>query len=701
MRGGGIERMDDAGRALGGGGMTGAERSPAGGMSASLSRLLSPVVLGPVELRNRVVSTSHQTSLVHDHLPTEDLVAYHAARAHGGVGGIFLEAIAVHPTGLLTSHTIAGYVPEVVPAYRRMREAVHGGGARLFAQLFHGGREQMAVAPRAPAIAPSAVPTQRFKVEPRALTRGEIRELIDGFAAAGLQAREGGLDGVEVSMAHGYLAAQFFSSISNRRDDEYNGPLAARVRFAREVLEAVREAVGPGVAVGVRLAADERLRDGMGPEGCAEIAAAVCAGGLVDFVSLALGHSATHAASTYIVPPRPAPQDRIASALDVVRAALGDVPVIATTGIVDPADAEELVASGRADAVGMTRALIADPALVAKAARGDEDDIVACIGCNQACIGHYHDGTPIGCVVNPATGRERTLGIVPRSDRARSLLVVGAGPAGVSAALEAASAGQRVTLVERADDLGGQWRIAGACPGHLDAWGRYERLVRRRLAASGVAMAFGREATPQDIDRHDACILASGARPLTWEAPEGGPATVSAPAAIRDPAVVRGPVLVADWGGEWSGLDAAEVLAREGRTVTLATAGLCPGEQIHQYQRNLYLARLDALDVHLRSHWEVVLRDAAFVLRHLFSGREEALGDVATVVVAQGREPDDGPWRDVLDDPRVVRAGDVLGPRGIEEAILEGALAARRIATEGSAERRPPSAGAATAIGRA
>jgi 2,4-dienoyl-CoA reductase-like NADH-dependent reductase (Old Yellow Enzyme family) len=160
--------------------------------------LLSPGSLGPVPVRNRVVSSSHQTGLVHDYLPTDDLVAYHEARARGGVGAIFIEATAVHPTGLLTAHTMGGYLPEIVPAYRRLADAVHAEGAALFVQLFHGGRELIASSPKPPAVAPSAVPSLRFKSEPRALTITEIGELIDGYAIAATHAAEGGLDGVEV-----------------------------------------------------------------------------------------------------------------------------------------------------------------------------------------------------------------------------------------------------------------------------------------------------------------------------------------------------------------------------------------------------------------------------------------------------------------------------------------------------------------------
>ena len=388
--------------------------------------LLSPVSIGPVPVRNRVVSSSHQTSLVHDHLPTDDLLAYHRERARGGVGAIFIEATAVHPTGLLTAHTIGGYLPEVVPAYRRLTDAVHGEGAGMFVQLFHGGRELIASSPKPPAVAPSAVPSLRFKSEPRALTVREISELIDGYAVSARHAADGGLDGVEISMAHGYLPAQFFSALSNHRTDRYG--LSARTRFAIEVLTAIREAAPAGLSVGVRLSGDELVPGGLRLDDCAEIAGELHRAGLIDFVSLALGHSAFPRGSTWIAPPPPTPLNAIADPAATFRGALPELTLIATTRVVDLDDAERLVAAGVCDLVGMTRALIADPELIAKTTAGRAETVIECVGCNQACIGHYHAGVPIGCAVNPRTGRERTLprcGIAPRratsaSDRRRT-----------------------------------------------------------------------------------------------------------------------------------------------------------------------------------------------------------------------------------------------------------------------------------------
>jgi 2,4-dienoyl-CoA reductase-like NADH-dependent reductase (Old Yellow Enzyme family) len=653
-----------------------------------LAALLEPLALGPVTLPNRVVSTAHQTGLVHDHLPTDDLVAYHEARARGGAGAVFVEATAVHRTGLLTAHTLGGYLPDIAPAYRRLGDAVRAHGTRLFVQLLHSGREQIASAPRPPAIAPSAVPSARFHSEPRALTAAEIAELVAGYAACARLCREGGVDGIEVSMAHGYLAAQFFASATNRRDDAYNGGLDARLRFAREVLAAVRAEAGDGLAVGVRLAADEIAPGTMGPADCAEIAAALCAGGAVDFVSAALGHSASYRGSTYIVPPPPEPVEAIAGPVARVRAAVPGVPLIATSRVVDLDGAARLVGSGAVDAVGMTRALIADPDLVAKARAGRADDVLPCVGCNQGCIGHYHAGVPIGCLMNPRTGRERTFAR-PGGARAAApprVLVAGGGPAGIAAAVEAAAAGHDVVLCERGGRLGGQLAVAGRAPAHRELWERYERWALRALR--DVQVRLDTAVSAAGAAGYDAVVVATGARPYVPPLPGGLPgAVVAAVDAIADPGSVRGPALVADWGGGWTGLDAAETLAGHGVEVTLACAAAAVGEDVHQYQRNLYLGRLDRLGVRLVHHVE--LADGG--LRHVFSGRTEPLpAGLETLVLAQGRVPDDALWRALEGRPGVVRAGDVLGPRSAEEAILEGTLAATRLAP--ADERRGPRA---------
>jgi len=643
--------------------------------------LMAPIAIGPVAVRNRLVSTSHQTSLVHDHLPTDDLIAYHEARARGGVGAIFIEATATDPSGLLTAHTIGGFLPEVVPAYRRLADAVHAHGTKLLVQFNHGGREQISASPRAPTAAPSAIPSLRFKTEPRALTLTEITKLIEGYAVSTAHAADGGLDGVELSISHGYLPAQFLSRQSNRRGDGWDGSRSGRLRFSKEVLAAMRDAAGAhGMAVGARLSADELTPGGMTVEDCIAAAAQLHRDGLIDFVSLVLGHSAFPSASTWIAPPPPTPAAAIALPAAAVRSALPrELPVLATTRVADLSAANELVRDGVADLVGMTRALIADPDLLAKAQAGRTDEVIECIGCNQACIGHYHAGVPIGCAVNPRTGRERTLAAPARrrtqGGAPRRLLVIGAGPAGAAAAIEAARAGNAVTLVEREPEIGGQLRLAGLAPAHAELWERYLRSTRARLRAAGVRLRLNTEADAELAAGHDAVVLATGARPYLPTVPATDLPVVPAWDAIRDPNAAEGPVLVADWGGGWDGLDAAERLVGAGREVTLACAGLVPGETLHQYQRNLYLGRLDESGVTILHHHELALDGEWLALRHVFSGARRALPDVATLVLAQGRVPADELWAQLESHPAATRVGDVLGPRTLEEAVLEGTLA--------------------------
>jgi len=609
--------------------------------------LFSPLALGPVELPNRIVSTAHQTTLVHDHLPTEDFVAYHEARARGGAGLIVLEATAVPPSGLLTSHTLGGYLPEIVEAYGRVAAAVRPHGTRLFVQLLHGGREQIATPPRAPALAPSPVPSPRFRAEPRAATSAEIQELIAGYARCAELAAEGGLDGVEVSAAHRYLVEQFLDPELNLREDEWRDGS----RFLVEVVRAVR-AAAPSLAVGVRLSADSpRARR------IAELAVEESA----DYVSLVLGDSSTYLGSVGIVPPPPVEQAAIAPLLFEA-----GLPRIATSRVVDVEVADRIVGEGRVEALGMTRALIADPDLPRKARDGRLDDRIGCVGCN-ACIAHYHAGTPLRCAVNPRTGREARLG-PPRAGERRRLVVVGGGPAGIAAAVEAGRAGHEVLLLEREERLGGQIALAGAAPGGRELAERFLDNAERGLAAAGVVVRLG--TSGPDETEADAFVLATGARPYRGE--DGLTAWDVLAGAV--PEGER--VLVADWGGDPSGLDAAELLAAARKEVTLIVSSVSVGELVHQYRRNLYLQRLYRAGVRILHHHELVdVASGEARMRNVFARELETTIATDAVVRALGRVPVE------VEAPRgarVERAGDCLSPRSLEEAVLEGTRAARR-----------------------
>ncbi len=442
----------------------------------------------------------------------------------------------------------------------------------------------------------------------------------------------------------------------------------------------MRAAVGDKLAVGVRLAANEQGSGLLGPGECAEIAAALIADGQLDFVSLALGNSSQYMPSVGIAPPAPAPKNEIVFELEPMRAATNGLPLIATTRVVDVADAERIIASGQADLVGMTRALVADPELVAKARGEISEPLIECVSCNQACIGHYHAGVPIGCAVNARTGRELHVQRPVTGSSSKRVLVIGGGPAGTAAALEAARWGDTVQLRERSGQLGGQLWLSRRAPAHVEMWERFERTLQNQLGASSVELQLDCPVTAaDDLSEFDQVILATGAQPFAADIdPPRTLRTITAWEAIAEPTAVAGPAVVLDWGGDWAGLDAAELLRAEGFEVTLVCAAIHPGESLHQYQRNLYLRRVYSAGVNVIHHCELALADGSPRLRNVFSGALSEFPPCATLVLAQGRAPLDELWPTLENHPGAVRVGDVLGPRGLEEATVEGAAAGYR-----------------------
>ena len=631
-----------------------------------LRYLFSPLELGPVEIPNRIVSTAHQTTLVRDHLPTDDFVAYHRARAEGGTGLIVLEATAVHPSGLLTSHTLDGRLPDLAAAYGRVVAAVRPSGTRLFVQLFHGGREQIATAPRAPALAPSPVPSPRFRVEPREMSEEEIEEIVQGYARAAEIAVEGGLDGVEISAAHRYLIEQFFDPELNHRSDVW----CAGPGFLLAVVRAVREAA-PGLCLGLRVSADSKHVSAI-------LQAADAAE--VDYVSLALGESSTYLGSTGIVPPAPVAEAVIA---EHPRPAAAGQPLILTSRMVDPVVADRLIAQGTADAVGMTRALIADPDLPAKARSGRNDEIIRCIGCN-ACIAHYHAGTAIACAVNPRTGREGRFQRLTRGPERRRIVVIGGGPAGLAAAVEAGSAGHDVLLLEREARLGGQIALAGRAPGSASMAEAFVSTAKRLLTGAQVDVRLEVSARVEDVLAvgPDAVVVATGARPyLNARLAVDGMDVLHAWDLLAGDVPTGRTAVVADWGGDPGGLDAAELLCAAGNTVTLAVASVAVGEGVHQYRRNLYLQRLYRGGVTVLHHLELAGATACEIhFRNVFAPDRAHTLAADLLVLAQSRVPENSLSSSLAAaGVRVQAAGDCRSPRSLEEAVLEGTLAAQQV----------------------
>lgn len=646
-------------------------------MGQNFSNLFSPLTVGKIRLKNRIFSTGHMTVMLEHGVPSAAMVAYHEARAKGGTGLIILEAARAHVSGDSGRPAIRAYDDACIPGYRRIADACHSFDCKVFAQLSHPGRE-MAVAldgTHAVAVAPSAVPNERFHVMPRELPLSLINEIIAGFGMAAARVRQSGLDGIEVVASHGNLIAQFFNPRVNVRTDAYGGDLRNRLRFAREVLTAVRSGAGPELAVGMRLSGAENDHDGLEDTDCLEIAQLLAADGVLDYLNVTAGTSAGLAGSVHIVPPMAFETAYTAPLAAAIRAQV-DIPVFVAGRINQPQIAEALLSRGQADMCGMTRALITDAEMPAKAHAGNVDDIRACVACNQACIGHMLNGYPISCIQRPETGRELEYGTRHPAKAPRRILVAGGGPAGMKAASVAAERGHAVTLFEAGNALGGQINLAQLLPGRAE-FGTITTNLARELQQAGVEIALGTRVTRELVEEiaPDAVICATGASPYAAQIEGASEAhVVSAWQVLNDDVNVGTRVVIADWRCDWIGLGLAERLARAGCQVRLAVNGTTAGQTIPQYARDKWLGDLHRLGVEVVPYARLfgVDSDCAY-LQHTLSGEPIILEDTDTVVTAFGHSPATA-LADSLDGWRGEKhlIGDCLCARTVEEAVLEG-----------------------------
>ena len=645
-------------------------------MSPNLPHLFSPLTIRGVTLKNRIFSTGHDTTLANGEV-NDALVAYHEARARGGAALIITEVAAVHETALYSGHTIRAYSDDCIPGYRRLADAVHTHGCKLFGQLFHPGREIFESQDGSATVgyAPSAVPNERFRVMPRPMTKTLIEAVVRGYGDSAIRFRRAGLDGVEIVASHGYLPAQFLNPRVNLRADAYGGGLDGRLRFLREVVADIRAKVGDMV-IGMRISGNETDVAGLTPEevidACATLDQDVDG---LDYVNVIAGSSATLSGSIHIVPPMVIDSAYVAPYAAAMKAKVSK-PIFVAGRINQPQIAEQVLSTGQADMCGMTRAMICDPELANKSRDGRLDDIRACIVCNQACIGHMHMGYSISCIQHPETGRELVYGTREPAQTPRRILVAGGGPGGMKAAAVAAERGHHVTLYEKAGQLGGQALLAQLLPGRAEFGGIVTNLARE-MELAGVAVVTGTEVTSELVarERPEAVILATGAVPRVPPVEGAEDAhVVEAWQVIKGTANVGGSVVIADWRCDWVGLGLAEKLARDGCRVRLCVNGNMAGQMIQEYVRDHWLGELHKLEVEIIPLVRLYGVDGDSVyLQHTTSGEAVVCEEVETLVLAQVTQAADG-LEQALGDyaGEVIPIGDCLCPRTAEEAVLEG-----------------------------
>lgn len=644
--------------------------------------VFQPIQVGGITIPNRIVRSAHGTLLT-----GEAAIAYHEARARGGVGMITLEATGVHP---LVASQVPLYSDSVLPYYREISQRIHSHGTILFQQIYHAGASYGG---GAESWSASAIPNFQQGVVPFEMTQSMIDEVIESFAKAARRCRDGGLDGVDVHASSGYLIHEFLSPALNQRTDGYGGSLANRMRFLLEILAAIRTEVNDDrFVVGVRLPNEDHVPGGLTAPQVAEIAARLDP--LVDYVSL---HMGSYWRFHTLIAPSDDPLG-VEMPVNAVITKRVTKPTIVVGRINTLDHAESIIKTGQADMVSMVRALLADPELVNKSRRGEESKIRPCIGTNIGCVGQLMSGHPLSCVVNPSAARENLIAFEP-ADKAvtrKRVLIVGGGPAGLEAARTAALRGHQVILHEAGQRLGGQVTIAASAPHRADVGAIVSFLVEE-IEALGVEVHLNSlvDADVVDAVDPDEVIVATGTTPRYDGFQVSTPALPIAGFEQRhvynawqlfghgDSIRIKGPAVVFDDTGSYEAISACDALLKAGVHVTMVSRfeGIggtvpFPPVTVEASRERLMSSDFDFIGGHyLRSI------DAEEVeIGVLFTSRVRRI-PARTVVIVTFNQPNRELVQTLNPGNRyqVHMIGDVRGRNGIMNAIHSGAALARRI----------------------
>jgi N-methyl-L-proline demethylase len=534
--------------------------------------LLQPYQLKQLTLKNRLMITSHEPAYPEDGMPKERYRAYHVERARAGVALTMTAGSAsVARDSPPVFNNILAWKDEVIGWMRHLTDECHDHGCAVMIQLTHlGRRTRWDKADWLPVVSSSHEREASHKAFPKKIEDWDISRIIEDYAAAAERMSAAGLDGIEIE-AYGHLMDQFWSPLTNDLAGPYGGNLDNRLRFTFETLAAIRERVGSEFIVGVRYTGDEDLSGGLTKQDGLEISRRLKACGMVDFLNVVRGHIDTDAGLTDVIPVqgmRSAPHLDFAGE---IRAAT-NFPTFHAAKIQDVATARHAIAEGKLDMVGMTRAHMADPHIMAKILRGEEERIRPCVGANY-CLDRIYQGGAAYCIHNPSTGRELSMphAIAP-AEKKRRVVIVGAGPAGMEAARVAAERGHQVIVHEAAGDPGGQIRLTAQTKRRAEMM----QIIQWRLAECerlGVMFRFNSIVGGEDViaENPDVVIVATGGLPHTEVLTEGNELIVSAWDILAGDVQPGQNVLIYDDAGDYAALQAAEKIASTGAKVEIMT----------------------------------------------------------------------------------------------------------------------------------
>lgn len=652
---------------------------------SDLTLVYQPIQIGRATIPNRIVRSAHGTAMGTE--INDDHIAYHVARAKGGVGLTFIEMCSVHRSSFTSG--LYSLDDGFIDGYRRIKAAVSPYGMVLFQQLAHSGH----MYPGADGLtySASAVPNPIDGRVPVPMTKAQLAELTDSFVQAARRCEEGGIEGIELHAGHGYIFHQFMSPLINHRQDEYGGSLENRLRFMREVLQAIRKALSPGFPLGIRFS-DEGSVGGLTADECAGIVRTLEDEGAIDFVHGSRG--SYYARQHMIATMEHSVGAMLPSSARVVSGA-AKIPRILTPGRLRTLEeAEQLLRDKSGDLIVINRALIADPDLVRKTRAGRTAEIRPCIACNQGCVGGLVLKGRIGCAVNPAVSTEQSLSedlIVAAASR-RNVLVVGGGPAGMEAARLAALSGHHVTLTEASAELGGSVNIAKLAP-RLHELADITKWLNRELNRLGVEVRTNSPMEADDVltEAVDAVIIATGSVPRMDGVQALFPGIMTkgvdlphvvSPAnvltASADNPVPRSALVLDDVGGN-EALSVAQWLIEKGVAVTYATRFASLAPTVDGWLRvDPALEWLTKGEFRLlpRTHL-LEIRPGECLIRPTQGEKLESV-PADLVVLGLSREPVCGLLEELRGKVPVLKiVGDAKTPRDIQDAIYEGHMAGR------------------------
>lgn len=640
-------------------------------MTQRLQMLFTPIKVGGLELKNRIIMPPMIERLATDGVPNDAVKDFYAARARGGLALIVLTP-GIVDISMASPIQLGIYDDSFIPGFRQFTDLIHSCGARMGIQLMHLGRQGGEIQGYRP-VAPSPIPLTPRDEVPHELTIGEVDSLVEKFAAAARRARDAGFDMVELHGCHGYLLSSFLSPLTNQRHDGYGGSVANRARFVVEIVKLIKERAGRDFPVSVRMNGSDYMPGGTTVDMARQTAALLVEAG-ADMIGVSGG---AYGSYPVIVPPYDQPRGGNVPLAAAIKEAV-KVPVSVAGRLDDPLIADGVLVSGKADLIAVARGLLADPELPNKEARGDFAEVRRCIACNVCIDGDPTPVSPITCTVNPEAGREREMAITPAAQR-KKVMVLGAGLAGLEAARVAAVRGHQVTVYEEKAEPGGQWLLASKPP-HKEDHLLLLRYLLGQLDRLRVEIKCGMKVTAAAVARArpDVVLVATGARPVVPPIPGVDSAGVLTAWDVLGGVEVGKRVLVA--GGGLTGMETAEFLAEKGREVVVVEMLPRVGADMGGTVRWHLMNRTKGLNIKTFVSTRIVEIRPGGVVVVSRNGAVETWEAFDTIVLACGVRPRDelsgelaGPGLDV----HVI--GDAARARRGLEAIRSGAEMGRRL----------------------